>query len=206
MARLVKRRNIIRIPFGSMLVLGTIVACTRPSPPDDADNLVNGTRTEQAAPAGALGQEQANYGEGNVTPGERPDAAAPERLKAEQVASRFATLLEQKRFADAFQFVDARALGSSEEQFERRFADYKTIDAAIGKIGRTEGAAGSLYTQVQLTLSGAKKDGTPYAITGPLTLRRVNDVPGSTAEQRQWHIEKIDLTANAAAAEKLVKH
>jgi hypothetical protein len=43
-------------------------------------------------------------------------------------------------------------------------------------------------------------------MTGPVTLRRVNDVPGSTEDQRRWHIVKMELTANPKAAESLLKN
>jgi hypothetical protein len=32
-------------------------------------------------------------------------------------------------------------------------------------------------------------------MAGRATLRRVNDVPGSTAAQRRWHIQTIDAGA-----------
>lgn len=183
------------------------VGCSPPSPQPQPNEMetVNGTLVDRAAPAGAVGNESTNYGEGNVTPAERGDMRAVEPTSPEQVVAQFASLLEERQFDDAFKLVDAQALGATDEQFERRFADYKTIDAAVGSIGRTEGAAGSLYSSVQLTLSGDRSDGTPFVLTGPVTLHRANDVPGSTAEQRQWRIVKIKLTADPQAAERLLQ-
>ena len=54
-----------------------------------------------------------------------------------------------------------------------------------------EGAAGSIYVSVPLTLSG-RKDGRAANRSARAVLRRVNDVPGSTEAQRHWHIERID--------------
>lgn len=48
-----------------------------------------------------------------------------------------------------------------------------------------EGAAGSLYCTVPGTLTDAADPAKP-AIEGVLTLKRVNDVPGATAEQLRW--------------------
>jgi hypothetical protein len=168
------------------------------------EQLANGTLVDQAAAPGSLGNTSVNYAEGPITPGEQGNFQAVEDPKPEQVLQQYAALLEQHRFDDAFgMWGESPAI--SEEQFEKQFANFGTIDAAVGEVGRIEGAAGSLYNTIQLTLSGTKKDGTPYVVTGPVTLRRVNDVPGSTAEQRRWHIEKMQLAANPEAAEALIK-
>ena len=47
---------------------------------------------------------------------------------------------------------------------------------------------GSGFVQVPLRLYGLDKAGKRFNFIGPLTLRRVNDVDGSTPEQRRWHI------------------
>jgi hypothetical protein len=54
-----------------------------------------------------------------------------------------------------------------------------------------EGAAGSSYVAVPVRLHGRMKDGTPFRRRVEVTLRRVNDVPGSTEAQRRWHIRAI---------------
>ena len=38
-----------------------------------------------------------------------------------------------------------------------------------------------------------KQGGKDFRGAADIILRRVNDVPGSTEEQRRWHIERIDL-------------
>jgi hypothetical protein len=195
------RKNWVRVPFGSIAIMALMVACDSQGGPEPQNqNVVNATIGVQPVAPGALDNEAVNYGQGNVTPGEQGDIHAVEQPKPEAVVQQFADLLSKKRFADAFGFVDAQAMGVTEKQFEAKFKDYKTIDAAVGTIGPMEGAAGSIYSTIQLTLSGNKNDGSFYVMTGPLTLRRVNDVPGSTAEQRRWHIVKTDLTANPKAA------
>ena len=109
--------------------------------------------------------------------------------------ARYAALLQAHNFGEAYKLLDP-SMGVTEQQFEKRLSGYKTIKADVGNVGPVEGAAGSLYDTVQLTLTGQKTEGTPYKVTGPVTLRRVNDVPGSTPEQRQWHIYKMDLSSN----------
>lgn len=178
-------------------------ACSPPSPQPgpDEEATVNGTIVDQSAPEGVPGSDEAANNANAMG-----DIHAVEQSGPENTANQFANLLSHKQFADAFNLVDSQAMGLDQKDFEAKFATYKTIAAAIGEIEPTEGAAGSLYSQMQLTLSGNRNDGSPYAMTGPITLRRVNDVPGSTAEQRRWHIVKMELTADPKAAEKLVQH
>ena len=59
--------------------------------------------------------------------------------------------------------------------------------------GRMEGAAGSLYYTAPTTITGTLKSGGNYKLQGPVILRRVDDVPGATAEQLRWHIYSTDL-------------
>lgn len=190
-----------------IIIAAAIVAaaCSSEEFQPQNDGVVNATLNDQAVQPGALGNETANYPEGNVTPGEMGNIHAVVQPRPEEVLRQFGDLLEQKRFADAFKLVNAEAISTTEQQFERRFDQYKTIESAVGTICPIEGAAGSLYSTVQLTLSGNRKNGTAYVMTGPVTLRRVNDVPGSTAEQRRWHIVKLDLTADPKAAEAKVE-
>ncbi|HEU5482636.1 MAG TPA: hypothetical protein VFU80_06060 [Sphingomicrobium sp.] len=178
----------------AILILGA--ACdTQGMRPQD-ENVVNATVVDR----GVVTNEGANFTQGSVTPGEQGNIHAIEPQKPEEIVRQFGDLLEQRRFSDAFRLVNAEAMATTQGQFERRFEQYRTIESAVGTICPTEGAAGSLYSSVQLTLSGNKKDGAAYVMTGPVTLRRVNDVPGSTAEQRRWHIVKMDLTADPKTA------
>ena len=76
----------------------------------------------------------------------------------------------------------------SEAAFEAGFAPYSDYHATIGAPSEIQGAAGSSYVEVPVQLYGHRKDGTPFGTAGTITLRRVNDVAGSTAEQRMWRI------------------
>jgi hypothetical protein len=88
---------------------------------------------------------------------------------------------------------DGQASGLSESQFAAAYGKYATIHSEVGKPTGMEGAAGSSYITVPFRLYGTLKSGGSFNLVGPLTLRRVNDVPGSTEAQRRWHIEKSGL-------------
>lgn len=91
------------------------------------------------------------------------------------------------------------ASGMSADAFAKSFDQYDSYNANIGAPGQIEGAAGSLYVEVPVQVYGRRKDGREVHMLGSATLRRANDVPGSTAEQRSWRIEKITLQATNPA-------
>lgn len=133
------------------------------------------------------------------TPLEEPSGSIDPKSAegAGQVMQLFGGLLEQEKFAEAYRLWsdNGRASGLSEAQFAAAYDKYAEIHSEVGKPGQSEGAAGSIYIDVPFRLYGKLKSGAPFNLVGPVTLRRVNDVPGSTEEQRHWHIAKSALSA-----------
>ena len=56
-----------------------------------------------------------------------------------------------------------------------------------------EGAAGSIYVEGPVRVYGKTTAGADFSNRGVATLRRVNDVPGSTAEQRRWQVYNVSV-------------
>lgn len=83
--------------------------------------------------------------------------------------------------------------GMNAAEFSARWSALNAPVVQIGT-GQQEGAAGSLYYTAPVTIT----DG-PRTISGEITLRRANDVPGATAEQLRWHIEATTLDLNRPA-------
>lgn len=132
------------------------------------------------------------------TPGGLPDdrtplnerAAAADRAAggaqaAATVLETYYALLESGRTAQA---AALRIDGVAED-----LRPYRTLGANIGAPGRIEGAAGSLFVEVPVVTYGRLANGAAFHRAGKATLRRVNDVPGSTAAQRTWRIDRIEL-------------
>jgi hypothetical protein len=133
------------------------------------------------------------------TPGGLPDDRGPvseapfaptSAQGAANVVQTYYALLESGKYRDAWNLWSdgGKASGMSAADFAASFAKYAEYHAQIGAPGRIEGAAGSLYVEVPVVVYGRLKSGEEVHMNGPVTLRRVNDVPGSTARQRQWHI------------------
>jgi hypothetical protein len=111
---------------------------------------------------------------------------------AGQVVQSYGALIEQRRFAEA-----EKLWGSADSagQFTLQLKRYPEAHLEIGKPGDSEGAAGSIYVTVPVVFYGKDQNALDFRRPADVILRRVNDVPGSTEEQRRWHIERIDWKA-----------
>ena len=188
-----------RMLRGAMLatILATCAGCGSQAPqPVNEEASANSTQAESANQS----VESTLPGEPGGLPDDRNlveegPIDAKSGQGAGQVVQHYAALLEQQRWADA------RALwgqggersGLDQAAFERSFAKYAEIHAEIGAPGAVEGAAGSAYVDIPIRFYGKLKQGDAFSSVGKVTLRRVNDVPGSTEEQRRWHIERVDV-------------
>lgn len=118
-----------------------------------------------------------------------PDGTDSPQAAAKVVQSYYA-LIEQGRYREAWALWSdgGRASGMSADAFAASFDGLADYHAAVGAPGAAEGAAGSIYLTVPVRVYGRLASGESFSMAGPVTLRRVNDVPGSTEEQRRWHI------------------
>jgi hypothetical protein len=135
-------------------------------------------------------------------PAAQPAPAPPSTPDSEKSPQAAARLLE--RYLAAVATRDYRtaygmwagggeATGMTYRQFADSFARYKVYDGNIGKAGDIEGAAGSMYIEFPVKVTGVLARGGGFVLEGPMTLRRANDVDGSTAEQRRWRIASSGL-------------
>jgi hypothetical protein len=124
--------------------------------------------------------------------GIRPHAGIAEQVPG---AADALAHVEQGKYAEAYKLWSdgGKATGETAGQFAKSFEAYREIHANIGGPGDMEGAAGSSYVDYPVQLYGRTKDGKEFNSRGTMALRRINDVPGSTAEQRSWHIYKSDF-------------
>lgn len=138
---------------------------------------------------------------GEVAAGETPspDEVAPETVIAD--AGDPADTLEA--WADALEARDwtaARAVwgesgeasGMTPEEFAAAYDKYRTINIELGE-GRIEGAAGTVYYEAPVVMEGELESGEAYRMEGPVVVSRVNNVPGASTEELEWHIATSDL-------------
>lgn len=127
---------------------------------------------------GGLPDDRTPVSEGKIDPKSAQGAG--------QVLQSYFALSEQGKFVEADKLW-------SEGAAKLNLAKYKEVHGNIGGPGDMEGAAGSSYVDYPVQIYGRAKDGKEFNLRGTMTLRRVNDVDGSTAEQRKWHIYKAEF-------------
>ena len=172
------------------VVLLALAACERSQPQDSANgngSLLIPNEARPAAPPPPT--SPAPHSPSLPEPKGPIDPKSVEA--AGQVVQHYGALIEQGRWtASRDLWSDAGAA----KAFERNFRTYADVHLDIGDLGEPEGAAGSIYVTEPVSFYGKKNGGGDYRRAAEVTLRRVNDVPGSTEAQRRWHIERIEWT------------
>ena len=85
-----------------------------------------------------------------------------------------------------------RSTGQSAAEFAGGFASTTGVSVQTGTPGRIEGAAGSRYVTVPVTIQASHEDGSNHRYAGTYTLRRAV-VDGASDDQRSWRIDSADL-------------
>jgi hypothetical protein len=88
---------------------------------------------------------------------------------------------------------DGAASGKSYDAFAAGYARTRATRVAAGAPADPEGAAGSSFITVPVTVDAILDNGERQHFGGSYTLRRVNDVPGATPDQLRWHIQSASL-------------
>jgi hypothetical protein len=164
-----------RVTLGAALCL-CLAGCSQPQTQKSPDVRARASSDETQQPA----------------PAPRPPRSTVDpksNLAAEELVRGLVRLLNNGRFDDAYMLLGPNA--PPRPEFDRRFSGTKHLRVTEGSAGGQEGAAGSIYVSVPLTVSG-EVNGKMVDRGATAILRRVNDVPGSTEAQRHWHIERID--------------
>ena len=210
-----------RLPFLAAILLG---ACGAPSDnpePDSGGNAAASATGPNPAKASAPGQPMTEPGPVPTDPSLPANPAPPGAAKgldddgtpvseapfsdrsgqaAANVVQTYFALIEARKFADAWKLWsdEGRSSGMDSRSFVEAFGKYRDYHAEIGTPGELNGAAGSIYVEVPIHAYGRRSNGAPFRERGKVALRRVNEVPGSTSEQRQWHIESVTIGPGAS--------
>ncbi|MBA15394.1 MAG: hypothetical protein CMN73_03460 [Sphingomonas sp.] len=89
---------------------------------------------------------------------------------------------------------NGEASGKSLDAFTRGFAQTRHTAVMFGDPGEVEGAAGSVYIELPVTIDAELNDGTRQKFTGSYTLRQVNG-PNGPGPSQGWHIASASLKA-----------
>lgn len=168
----------IRTPVAVAVVIaatGLVAACQKP--PASAAPATEASSASLPLPASPIGLSS--------TPAVGASAPMPViQPSPDPVLRNWAAAIERRDWAAVRQLwgQNGAASGLSAPAFAARWDRLRRPHVTVGA-GEQEGAAGSLYYTATVTVrDGARQWSTP------VTLRRVNDVDGATAEQLRWHL------------------
>jgi len=141
-----------------------------------------------AATARAAGDEAAAAAANTADAADHHSPAGDEAAAADVVRGYYAAIAAH-RYRAAYELWAERgqASGQGFPAFAQGFAGTASVTAAVGPPGRMEGAAGSRYVEVPVTIRAVTTTGERQRFRGSYTLRR-SVVEGASAAQRRWHI------------------
>jgi hypothetical protein len=115
-----------------------------------------------------------------------PEMGMPGELA---VLKRYFSAINERRFHDAYVMWEDRgaASGISFEEFAHGYDGTRSTSVIIGRPGSIEGAVGSRYIDVPVTINAVTVDGKRQHYHGSIVLRRVV-VPGADTADRRWHL------------------
>ena len=123
--------------------------------------------------------------------------AAPDSLGAPaaiDVLRRYYDAINARDYRTAFLLWgdSGRASGKTFDSFAQGYAETARVDLDVGTPGRIEGAAGSRFVEIPVSLRATLRSGAPQRYAGSYTLRR-SVVDGASAALRRWHIHAARL-------------
>lgn len=129
-----------------------------------------------------------------------PEAAAPAQAAVADtsgpvgVIRRYYAAINDRNYDTAYDLWGRGGAASAQTrgQFAAGFTQTAHVMVTIVDSVRVEGAAGSQYATVPVTVDAVLQSGERQHFAGSYTLRRVM-VDGAPAEARRWHIESAQL-------------
>lgn len=169
----------------------SLVACNSAGDAPEEQSTSGGESEQQA-----VGEAEQPAGVNDGIPDLTPAALSPEEQKGEKGARNvllsFTRAIELKEFDQAWNLmVPELRENLPRDQFTQTFAGLGDLTVSA-PAGTMEGAAGTIYYEVPITIRG----GTGQTLTGEIVLSRVNDVPGATEEQLQWRVRRFSVSSS----------
>ncbi|PHP20845.1 hypothetical protein CG471_05080 [Sphingobium sp. IP1] len=119
-----------------------------------------------------------------------PDPRSPEA--AADVVRRYYAAINAHDYETAWsQWGADGPRGQTFAAFQEGFARTREAGVAIGELGPSEGAAGTIYQSVPVTVDATLVDGTRQRFQGRFVIRRANNVDGVV--EPRWRIDSAQL-------------
>lgn len=118
------------------------------------------------------------------------ESEADQQNATVQVVESYYAAINAHDYERAYSYWGAPA--QTFEQFRDGFADTASVRAQVGTPSRIEGAAGSRYIDIPVTIVAQTTAGETQRFEGTYTLRK-SVVDGASPAQRRWHIDRAAM-------------
>lgn len=116
---------------------------------------------------------------------------------AVDVVKRYYAAISAGDYGTAYQqWGDDGRPGQSFTDFQRGFAHTRSTSVTFGEPGLPEGAAGSIYITVPVTIEAILDDGSRQHFKGSYVLRRINGQGQPNVYNLDWHLASARLQAS----------
>jgi hypothetical protein len=147
---------------------------------------------------------QPGHSANTATPGTTGTVEAPPDSESAEAAAAvlrdYFRAIDERQHARAYHLWEGSgaASGQTLDQFRLGFDKTAVVQAEVGPPGRIEGAAGSRYVEIPVTVRAVTTSGVTQCFRGTYVLRR-SVVPGATEEQRHWRIDTAKVGSRPPA-------
>ena len=126
--------------------------------------------------------------------GQRVDYTHSVAESTAAVIGGYYSAIQSGRYRDAYSVWSdsGRASGQTPTRFAAGFGQTASVNVTVGDSVSVEGAAGSQYATVPVTVDATLRSGERQHFVGTYTLRR-SLVDGASPAQREWKIYSADL-------------
>ncbi|MES1956371.1 hypothetical protein SAHY_17429 [Salinisphaera hydrothermalis EPR70] len=127
---------------------------------------------------------------------DHPTPAASSTQSAADVLAQYFKAIDAGQFDQAYALwrTQSHQAPASAAALKSQYPGVSSIRMKVTGNTRTEGAAGTIYATVPITVTEHTRDGTDKSRTGQCVLARSNNVPGSSDKARHWHLHSCDLS------------
>ena len=175
-----------RVAIGGALLTITLTACSASTPSQPSAGSIPSTVSPSIAASPTL-SSPVTQSAGRVD---------SDQQAAVQVIRDYYSAINRRDYRQAYLLWDGEGTASHQsfEQFKQGFDNTVSTTVTVGEPGQIDGAAGSLYVEIPVTITAVTQSGTQAQFRGSYVLRRVNAIPGSTPEEQKWHLYSARIT------------
>ncbi len=113
---------------------------------------------------------------------------------AVEVIRQYIADIDGHRYSDAYAAWEPGRNPLTYAQFAAGYAHTAAVSIDIGVPGPIGAGAGQRFIEVPVVIHATLDDGTHQTFEGTFTLHHTANIPGSTLEQRHWHIYAAAIT------------